>query len=101
MTTRAPLLLAVGLSFVTIGVACSSTEESAPTTVRPVNPDGGSVTEDGGPTTCATAPAACFPGEPQKLEDYLNACTDGECIPFDNVARLPLYDPCKPLPAVP
>lgn len=36
--------------------------------------------------------AGCFQCTPTTDEDFLNACTDGTCVAFDNAARLPLYN---------
>jgi hypothetical protein len=57
------------------------------------------------PDANVDAPAACFdPGgspancfdqtvcEPTEDTDFLNGCTDNQCIPFANAARLPLYN---------
>lgn len=40
-------------------------------------------------------PEHCFDQstcEPTQLADFLNSCTDGSCIKFDNVARLTRYN---------
>jgi hypothetical protein len=42
----------------------------------------------------------CYSGEPKQTSQYLNHCTDSECEPFDNKARLPLLDGDK-LPPLP
>ncbi|MDB4946598.1 MAG: hypothetical protein JWP97_6132 [Labilithrix sp.] len=88
--------------------ACSSgSEEAAPSRppVPPVVADDASVSADGGGSDVDAAacngPAGCFACEPVSELDFLNACTDGSCTPFDNVARLPLYKAGQPLPAVP
>ena len=50
------------------------------------------------PISCfapAGTPPNCFlqdQCEPTQLTDFLNGCTDGQCLPFDNVARLPRYN---------
>jgi hypothetical protein len=91
-----------------IATACSSaTEEAAPS--RPVVPVvDSSVATDAG-EQADTAPvdpgclgaAGCFKCEPTKSEEILNACTDGQCTPFDNAARLPLFKAGQALPPVP
>jgi hypothetical protein len=43
------------------------------------------------PPSC-TSDAGCFVCEPVTTPDFLNACTDSTCIPFDNEARLPRYN---------
>lgn len=51
----------------------------------------------------AGSPANCFQQdvcEPTQLTEFLNGCTDGQCIPFDNATRLPLYNNGN-LPALP
>ena len=48
-------------------------------------------------------PPNCFQQnvcEPTEDVDFLNGCTDGQCIAFDNAARLPLYNNGT-LPALP
>jgi hypothetical protein len=50
------------------------------------------------PASCfqvSGTPANCFDQAlctPAQLTEFLNGCTDGQCIAFDNVARLPLYN---------
>lgn len=50
------------------------------------------------PASCfdpAGTPPNCFVQttcEPTELTDFLNGCTDSQCIEFDNVARLPRYN---------
>ncbi|MDB5219128.1 MAG: hypothetical protein JWO86_7055 [Myxococcaceae bacterium] len=91
--------------------ACSSsTNEATPS--RPVIPpvDSSVAIDDGGvdgdaaavdAASCNGGPQGCFTCEPVQLDDFLNACTDGQCTPFDNVARLPLYKAGQALPPVP
>lgn len=74
-----------------------------------VLPDGGVVTlppeptPDGGETTepvpqgCVENEEACF-SCPETPEQFLKQCTEGECEPFDNEARLGRYEPGEPLP---
>lgn len=90
-----------------LAAACSSTQEEAAPTRPPVPPvDPGT---DAGGDAAADAPvdpgclgdAGCFKCEPTKHEELLNACTDGQCTPFDNTARLPLFKSGQPLPPVP
>lgn len=93
-------VLSLALAFsATVGlvVACSSSDEAAPTrTVTPA-PTGG--VDSGIPETPDAA--ACFEGEPAALDQFYNKCTDGQCAPFDNAARLPLFERGKPLPPLP
>jgi hypothetical protein len=42
----------------------------------------------------------CFQGEPKTNEDYLNQCTNADCIPFDNCTRLGLCNGGKLPPLV-
>jgi hypothetical protein len=92
--------------------ACSSsTDEATPS--RPVIPpvdasvgidEGGADSEAAAAVdaaSCNGGPQGCFTCEPVQLDDFLNACTDGQCTPFDNVARLPLYKAGQALPPVP
>jgi hypothetical protein len=39
-----------------------------------------------------TSEAGCWDCAPTENVHFLNACTDASCSPFDNVARLPLYN---------
>src|SRR5258705_8514517 len=78
--------------------ACSSASEEAtptrpPVPIVPPDSDSGS---DAGVDSAPVDPgclgaAGCFKCEPAKTEEFLNACTDGQCTPFDNAARLPLF----------
>lgn len=63
---------------------------------------GGGTGGTGGAGGTGGGEGGCFSGEPVKNEDFLNACTNAECAPFDNCARLglcagdslpPLVDP--------
>lgn len=58
--------------------------------VRDAAPDAPSACflEDGTPPNCFDQ-SSCEPEEPG---DFLNGCTSAQCIPFDNVARLPRYN---------
>ena len=78
-------------------VACSSSDsdETPPITIAPV----GNIDADSGTSTDGDA-SACIATAPVSLADFLNACTDGECVPFDNT-RLPLYTPGQALPPIP
>jgi hypothetical protein len=42
----------------------------------------------------------CYACPPTTLEHYLNRCTGAQCVPFDDAARLPLYNGGN-LPPVP
>ncbi|MDB4997720.1 MAG: hypothetical protein JWM74_5152 [Myxococcaceae bacterium] len=85
-------------------VACSSGSEDA-TPTRVITP-----TQDAAADTAADAPPVdpgclgadqCFKCDPQTIENFLNACTDGTCTKFDNLTRLPLFKPGEALPPVP
>jgi hypothetical protein len=55
---------------------------------------------DGAPAGCRGV-NGCYSCPPQRDLEYLNACTDQRCIPFDNGARLKNLAPdgtLKPLP---
>ncbi|HVH43825.1 MAG TPA: hypothetical protein VM925_15840 [Labilithrix sp.] len=89
---------------VVLAVACSSSEEATPTrtiTPAPVGNDSGASDASVAEVDPSCTSAGCFSCEPTALVDFLNACTEGQCAPFDNAARLPLYEPGKPLPPVP
>lgn len=45
-------------------------------------------------------PKGCYSCDPQESTHYLNHCTESECEPFDNAARLPLLEDGK-LPPLP
>lgn len=97
--------LAASAALVTV-VACSSSNEEQPTTVAPIpttqpTADAGPQ-RDAGPETGAECLGAegCFKCEVENLEQALNACTESQCAPFDNAARLPLYNGGS-LPPVP
>lgn len=87
--------------------ACSSTSEEAAPTRPPVPPvtgdqDGGDAAVDAAPVDPGClGPDSCFKCEPTQHVELLNACTDGQCTPFDNTARLPLFKAGQPLPPVP
>ena len=53
----------------------------------------------GGAPNC-DGPNGCFSCPPTKNVEFLNACTDAQCSPFDDKARLPLYNNGN-LPPVP
>ncbi|MBX3225863.1 MAG: hypothetical protein KIT84_30200 [Labilithrix sp.] len=99
-------VLVLVLSFVPVGFACSNAQESAPsrtvgvagTSTSGGAADGGDVDADVDPS-CLGA-EGCFTCEPTRTIDLLNACTDGQCAPFDNAARLPLFVPGQALPPV-
>ena len=45
----------------------------------------------GAPPNC-DGPNGCYSCPPKTGNQFLNACTNSQCSPFDNVARLPLYN---------
>jgi hypothetical protein len=107
----APFIALSAAVFVLAGAiasACSSSsDEAAPS--RPVVPtadvgtgvDGGELADTAPPDPGCSGPAGCFKCPPTTNSEILNACTDGQCTPFDNAARLPLFKAGQPLPAVP
>src|ERR1700683_280177 len=38
------------------------------------------------------APSDCFYGSPQQASDFLNQCSNAQCLSFDNCARIGLCD---------
>jgi len=46
-------------------------------------------------------PAGCYPKEPTETTQFINRCTDAECVPYDNCARLGLCGGAKLPPASP
>jgi hypothetical protein len=84
------LLLALALALV---AACKGEDP------RPDVPDATRIDAAAdAPAACfdpAGTPAGCFRQdacEPDDDTDFLNGCTDGSCVAFDNAARLPLYN---------
>ena len=63
------------------------------------------VSEDaaGAPTQCNVNLAAgqCYPCKPSSDPQYLNACTDSTCVPFDDKARVTKLPLDGALPQVP
>jgi hypothetical protein len=53
----------------------------------------------GAPPNC-DGPNGCYSCAPKTGNQFLDACTTSQCSPFDNVARLPLYNNGN-LPAIP
>jgi len=107
---RRPLALAlIGAALVVAGAAataCSSaTNEAAPSRppVPPVttDPDAASTPDSSNADGGCIGPNACFACEPAAPDEFLNACTDGQCTPFDNAKRLPLFKAGQALPPVP
>lgn len=45
----------------------------------------------GAPPEC-NGPNGCYACPPKTGNQFLNACTSSQCSPFDDVARLPLYN---------
>ncbi len=45
----------------------------------------------GGAANC-DGPNGCYSCPPKTGSQFLNACTSAQCSPFNNVARLPLYN---------
>ena len=57
---------------------------------------------DAGPTSCnANLTTQCFPCTPTTDPQFLNACTDAACVPFDDQARIAGFVPDGALPPVP
>ena len=55
---------------------------------------------DGGPTSgdcgVASPDAACFACEPTQDVEFLNACTDSTCVPYDDYANIPGFNGTLP-----
>jgi hypothetical protein len=60
---------------------------------------GGAGGQGGAPPDC-NGPNNCYKCPPLTEPQFLNHCTAAQCSPFDNVARLPLYNNGN-LPAIP
>src|SRR4051794_32677063 len=108
---RVVVVMLAGAALAFSGVlasACSSSEEEAAPS-RPVIPvaetstssDAGQDAEAGPVDPGCSGAAGCYKCEPKTSEEILNSCTDGQCTPFDNVARLPLFKAGQALPPVP
>lgn len=94
--TTAFLALVSGLMIV--GIACSSSDDNPEPSVDPIGDgdakggsggDGGSGGSGGGdgggdPGCWESEPRVCFSCEPERNEEFLDACTDAQCVPFDN-----------------
>ncbi len=57
-------------------------------------------TGPGGGADCA-GPDGCYACAPEKQEEFLNACTDVDCVPYDNTPLEGLLNPDGTVPAVP
>lgn len=53
---------------------------------------GGSAAGSGGAAGSCDGANGCYACTPVTLEQHLNQCTDSQCVPFDNAARLPLFN---------
>ncbi|EYF02620.1 hypothetical protein [Chondromyces apiculatus] len=94
--------LVTGLLGATASVgACSSTENQQPpvfnaTTSGPGTGGGaggeGGAGGGGGVDPACLGPDGCYQCAPSSDTQFHNACTDAQCAPFDNAARLPLYN---------
>lgn len=61
-------------------------------------------TEGGEAASCDDydpASGKCYPCAPQNDPQFLNACTGSLCVPFDDKARVPRFNPDGSLPTVP
>ncbi|WNG56361.1 hypothetical protein F0U59_17520 [Archangium gephyra] len=52
--------------------------------------DSAAICQEGVCVPSGLGPPGCFLGEPSSEEQFLNRCTNSQCIPFDNCARLGL-----------
>jgi hypothetical protein len=71
-----------------------------------VQGDAGTTRDGGGPDSGCLDPTGfggkgCYRCEPQTPEQLLSACTSAAFEPFDNAARIPNFDPERPLPTLP
>lgn len=113
--SAAPLWAAASIAGATLFAACSSDDNEAPSGPSTFDPPGAGSGGAGGASgsagtggqagaggnggTGGVAPNCvgtdgCFSASctPQTTADFLNRCTDASCAPFDNVARLPLFN---------
>lgn len=126
MSRSTPWVAAAALTSILVVVACGSDDEtnaptnfttSATSSTSSTSGTGGGGAGGGDATTSTTAsgtgggggqgggvncddPSGCYDCPPVTNDQHLNACTDAQCTPFDNVARLPLYNGGN-LPPVP
>lgn len=121
----------MALALVLVAAACGSDGEDAPTDISTTgqessgtNPDPtltsadstitsvdstgseSSTGDDPGETTTTGGEEClgendCWQCAPTNSTQLLNGCTDAECSPFDNAARLPLLGPDGSLPPLP
>ncbi len=61
---------------------------------------GGVCIQSAGTAGCV-GPDGCFACPPTKTEEFLNACTDAECIPYDNTQLQGLLQEDGSVPPVP
>jgi hypothetical protein len=71
--------------------ACGGEDNPIPEIVDAATDAPATDADDSDAVDC-TGENECFSCEPVQLTDFLNACTDGTCFPFDNVARLPRFN---------
>ena len=79
------------------GAGGGATASSGSSTSTATGTGGGGT--GGVPPNC-DGPSGCYSCPPKTGNQFLNACTNSQCSPFDNVARLPLYNNGN-LPAIP
>lgn len=72
------------------GGGSTSTSSGSSTSSTSATGTGGGGT-GGAPPNC-NGPNDCYSCPPKTGNQFLNACTGSQCSPFDNVARLPLYN---------
>ena len=64
-------------------------------------PDTGVDSGDGGNTCNVDLTTTCYPCAPTQTDQYLNSCTDGTCVPFDQTRLKDLLLPDGGLPPIP
>ena len=92
------------LALIACGGGSNNPEPTPDAAQRPDSgvPDGSvdAAVADAGPDASADAEpdanchgdGGCYACAPQTTTEFLNHCTNGQCTPFDNEARLPLYN---------
>lgn len=115
-------LLALSAGLVTLGIACDSSDDNPEPTYDPTQPDdgkggsggdgnggsggsdddggAGGQGDDGGEDCWQTEPRVCFQCEPETNAEFLDACTDSQCVPYDN-SKLSMLLPDGKVPPLP
>lgn len=82
------------------GATTGATEAASATEVSPTTDDTAGATDTG--ADACEGPGGCFDCAPKQPLEFLNACTDATCAPFENTKkRLPLLNDDGTRPPLP